>query len=201
MNWQIFVVKSSSLWVFTASKIFKINLKTKKTETILNGDNDFGIPFKYNSTIYFQTNNAINRVTVSDQIEHLLTTKLLNRKSNGKTIGQGKSRIFKLDKQMFLMQNRSHINTFFKIDISKNLSLINGFKAINKHNIYTVFENGNEVWIGTNKGVWMFEYINNQFHFKKQFLKNKNVTKILKDKKFKLLVYYIKQWYLFNPEY
>ncbi|WP_435263064.1 histidine kinase [Tenacibaculum sp. nBUS_03] len=178
-----FVVKKSYVWVFASSKILKISLVTKQVEHIINKNQNLSVPFKYNNTIYYQTEATINSLTETNKIKDLFPTNLASKTKNGLTISQRKSTIFKIKNQLFLTQNRLNVNTFFKINTStKNLSSIGGFEIISNYNIYTVFENGNNVWIGTNKGVWVFEYYENKFSLKKQFLKNKNITKIIKDK-------------------
>lgn len=178
-----FLIDEEYLWLFTVANIYKVNLKTKEVKIIKKGSKHLGVPFRYNNTIYYQDKDSISSITSDNKIKNLVSTKLLNRTLEGVVIGQGKSNIFKLDTDLFLMQNRLNVNAFFQFDILKhNFKIIKGFEEAEREKITDIFENNNEVWLASESGVWVYEYMQNHFRLKKRFLKNENVTKILKDK-------------------
>ena len=51
-----------------------------------------------------------------------------------------------------------------------------------KFHIVGIYEIDNEIWIYSNKGVFVYEYINQKFILKERYFKDKYVTGILKDK-------------------
>ncbi len=178
-----FFVKKNYLWVFTRSDIYQINLTTKEIKTVIKAKTYIGGTFSYNDAIYYQTIDSISRITTNNKIKSFLARKLLVKNKKVKPIPPTKSISFKCGTDLFLMQENGFDNIFFKINTSKkNIKIINGFEDINKYGTHTIFENNKEVWFGTNKGVWVYEYVKNCFQLKKHFLKDKNVTKILKDK-------------------
>ncbi|OUS02838.1 hypothetical protein A9Q86_01960 [Flavobacteriales bacterium 33_180_T64] len=178
-----FVVNDKYLWVFTLGEIYKVNIKTKKIEFTFKNKKKIGTPFEYNNAIYFQNSDSISSITSTNNIKHVLPIKLPSKYKYGNVIGQGKSKHFKVGTSLFLMENRSFVNTFFQFDITKkSFHLIKGLEAVAKERIYTQFENENEIWIGTNSGVFVYELLADNFRLKKRFLKDKNITKILKDK-------------------
>ena len=84
---------------------------------------------------------------------------------------------------MFLLQKRLEINTFFEFSIdTKNVHTINGFNAVEKERIYSQFNYNNEIWLATNSGVWVYQFIGNEVYLKKRFLVQNHITKIIRDK-------------------
>ena len=178
-----FIINGEHLWVVSSRHIYKINLSTKFIEQCFNNEQSFGIPYKFNKTIYVSNAESILNITPENKIKELLTSDILFKDKNGRSVSQGKTNIFKVGSSFFLKEKRSGINTFFQINFSgKLINRIKGFEALTKERIYTIFENEDEIWIGTNSGVWVYEYISNNFRLKKRILKGKDVTKILKDK-------------------
>lgn len=178
-----FVVKTKYLWVFSARQIYKINLKTKEVDFSYNSKNGYGVPFKFNETIYFGNLDSISSITLKNKRKRILATNLTLRDEKGKVIAQGKAKIFKIKSSLFFLQSRLHINTFFEFNVSKkSFSTIKGFEKVAKARIYNHFENDNEIWLATSSGVWVYEFMGTHFKLKKRFLKDKDVSEIIKDK-------------------
>ena len=178
-----FIIKGDYLWVVSSRQIYKIDLKTKLIEHCFNNEQYFGIPYKLNNTIYVSNRGSILNISPENNIKKIVTSDLLFKNKNGRSVSQGKTNIFKVGSSFFLKKKRSGANIFFRINFSgKIINRIKGFEALTKERIYTLFENENEIWVGTNSGVWVYEYVSNNFRFKKRILKGKDVTKILKDK-------------------
>ena len=180
-----FTIKGEYLLVFSRGYIYRVNLKTKLLDYNYTSNNrqTFGEPFKAGETIYFTNGTSLESINSKNEFKKIFSTNLLQRNKNGINIVQGKSRIFKTSSSFYLLENRHGTNTFFKLNISeKYISNAIELKALAKEQIYTVFENENEVWIGTNSGVFVYELFAHKFLLKKRFLKNKDITKILKDK-------------------
>ncbi len=178
-----FIINGEYLLVFSSENIYKIDLNTKLIEHSFKKKQNLGSLFKVDNTIYITNSGSILSIGAKNNIKKELDTNLLKRDQNGRTIVNGKSRIFKAASSLFLLEKRSGINKFFQINIlEKKLSKINGLEVLAKERIYTVFENENEIWIGTNSGVFIYELSANKFQLKIQFLKDNDVTKILKDK-------------------
>ncbi len=178
-----FIVKGDYLWVVTLANIYKINLNTKLIEYKLNTKHTFGTPYKLNNTIYVSNGSSILSITSKNSFKKVLTSNSFFKDKNGHIVHERKAIIFRIGSSFFLHQKRSGINTFFKFNISeKKINKIKGFEALAKERIYTHFENENEIWIATNSGVWVYEYLSNNFRLKKRILKGRDITKILKDK-------------------
>jgi ligand-binding sensor domain-containing protein len=178
-----FVVHKEYLWVFSIGKIYKINLKTKLIVQTSKVNSKYGVPFKFNNTTYFRDLDSLAIITSKNTIAHLLATNLPLRDEKGMNIPKGKATIFNVKSSLFLLDNRFYRNSFFQLHLlQKSIAKIKGFEAIAKERIYTVFVNDNEIWIATNSGVWVYEFMGSDFRLKKRFLKHKDVTKILKDK-------------------
>ncbi|MFD0962438.1 sensor histidine kinase [Pseudofulvibacter geojedonensis] len=179
-----FAIGNHYLWVFSLSKVYQISLKSKEISTFLIGDKDLGNPFSDKKAIYFQSKDSVYRIDLGKSAKlHSLATHLPYRTKNNSAISQGKSIIFKQDSESFLVQSRMSKNIFFRFNISKNrFKKIKGLEAVADKRIYAIFSNNNEIWIGTNKGVWMYSYTNDKFQFKKQLFKEEDITRIVKDK-------------------
>jgi len=178
-----FVVNDTYLWVFSRFKILRINLKNKKLKVISEVYKHIGAPYRFNNTIYFQTKGFISSITSDNKIKNVLPTSLLINNKKGSPIGQGKSKIFKVGSSLFLRQNRFLKNVFFQFDVAtKSFKSIKGFDDIANDIVYELFNNDNEIWLGTKTGVWVYRLTKKGFKLIKHFLKDKNVTKILKDK-------------------
>ncbi len=178
-----FIVKDNYLWVFSRLKVYKINLSTKLIEFSFNRNHNVGTPLKVNKTIYFTDNDSLSSITSKNKLKNILALNLPLKDKNGGFINQGKHYIFKVGNSLFLLEKRVGLNVFFQFDFLNNtITKIKGFKALAKERIYTHFINGNEVWFATNSGVWIYEFDTNKFQLKNRFLKNINVTKIVKDK-------------------
>ena len=178
-----FIIKGEYLWVFSRGNIYKINLETKHIEFFFNKAQNIGAPFKVDNTIYVTNGGEIQSITSENDFKKILVTNLPIRNKKGHTISQGKPKIFKVSSSLFLLENRAGINTFFHLNISdKKIKKLTGLEAVGKERIYTEFVNENEIWIGTNSGVFVYKLAANNFLLKKRFLKDKDITKILKDK-------------------
>jgi hypothetical protein len=178
-----FIINEDFLWVFTLKYSYKINFKTKLIEHIYVSRNYFGVPHKINETIFFGNSDSISSINSQNKIKHLLHTNLPNIDKKGVKISQGKSKFFKIGSHIFMRQNRSGLNFFFKINLLSNkVQRIKGFEQIEKKRVYNEFVNGNEVWLVSSSGVWVYELIGNNFKLKKRFFKDTNITKVLKDK-------------------
>jgi hypothetical protein len=180
-----FTIKGEYLLVFSRGHIYRVNLKTKLLDYnyTSNDRQVFGEPFRVGETIYFTNGVSLERITSKNEFKKIFSTNLLQSNKDGTNIVQGKSRVFKTSSSFFLLENRYGTNTFFQLNISdKSINNAIGLKALAKERIYTLFENENEIWIGTNSGVFIYELFANKFHLKKRFFKNKDITKILKDK-------------------
>ncbi|MDC3388732.1 hypothetical protein OAX11_04385, partial [Flavobacteriaceae bacterium] len=178
-----FVVNDTYLWVFARSNIYRVNLKTKAIKSTLKSEGYLGIPFSYNNSIYYQSKDSISSITSGNTTKNLLATHLPNRTKNNITIAQGKSKMFNIGTDLFLMQNRAQFNSFFKIEnAKKSLTSVNGFEAVKTATIHSVFKNDDEIWIATSSGVWVYKYAANNFRLKKHLFKNVSITKVLLDK-------------------
>lgn len=81
------------------------------------------------------------------------------------------------------MQFRQERNAFFKFNVSqKSFDYVDGFEEVAKERIQHVFENEDEVWLSTTSGVWIYKYVEDPFLFQKQFLKGRDISKIIKGK-------------------
>lgn len=178
-----FMLDEEYLWVFSLSKIFQIKLKTKQITTHLDGDN-YGTPLKLNNSIYFHRLDSISTITPKKNIKAILATQLKNRDDDNRFILKGKSRLFSIGNAMFFTQNRYGKTAFFQFDLAnKTFNSIKGLEALSDESVYEIFEkNAHEIWFATSSGVWIYNFKNNQFQLKNRYLKDKNITNIIKDK-------------------
>ena len=178
-----FIINKDYLWVLSLKNNYKINIKTKLIENVYPSRDYYGVPQKIDDQIFVTNSDSILNIDLNNKIKNILHTKLPNKDKNGLTISQGKSKFLKIGSQIFMRQKRSGVSRFFKLDlIEKKIKEIEGFKEVSKQRIYTEFVNGNEVWLATSSGVWIYKLVENNFKLKKRFLKDKNITKVIKDK-------------------
>jgi len=178
-----FIINDNFLWVFTLGSKYKISLKTKFIKKRYTARDYFGVPHRIDKTIFFGNSDSISTINSQNKINHLLSTNLPNVDEKGKNISQGKSKFFKIGSHFFMRQKRSGFNRFFKVSpLSKNIKTLQGFDEVVNERVYNEFVNGNEVWLTSSSGVWVYELIGNQFKFKKRLFKDTNITKVLKDK-------------------
>ncbi len=178
-----FVITNDFLWAFTVKTIYKVSLKTKKIAQQLSTTKSFGTPFSKNQNIYLGAIDSIISINKNNRITSLLRTKLPHTGKKGKSITLGKSIVFKADSTYIYSQIRNKKNSFYFINFpQKKLTSLKGLEELEKVKLYTIFEQNNETWIATNQGVWVFTYSNASFQLKKRFLKDKHITKIIKDK-------------------
>ena len=177
-----FEITKDYLYVFTQGEIYQVSLKTKKTIQIYKARPSFGSPFKFQSKVYFENSDSISSINSNHKLENVLSTRLALKDKYGR-VPQGKSQIFKIGTSLILKQKRLDTNMFFKINIlDKELNKIELGNGLANERIYSQFENDNEIWFATNSGVWVFGFKNNRFLQKRHFIKDKKITKILKDK-------------------
>lgn len=178
-----FIIKPNYLWVFTAIKIYKINIKTKVISVINDPTKRYGNPFVHNKAIFLGSDDFISKISPDNSLKKLIKINLDIKNKNGRRIVQGKSQIFKVETSLFFRQNRAGTNTFFQFDVSKkSFQTVKGLENIANNLIYETYVINNKIWFGTRTGVWVYEYIGKRFLFKKHFLKDKNVTSIIRDK-------------------
>ncbi|WP_375562388.1 histidine kinase [Bernardetia sp. OM2101] len=177
-----FIINNNSLLLFCGSKIYKINLNTKLIEVPWINNSSVSSPLETHEGIFFTNEDSLVHISPKGNFEKILSTHLPAKSKNGETITFGKAKIFKSTSSLFLLESRFGLNTFFRFNISKkNLTKMKGVETLEDKIIYTSFDNKNEIWFGTNHGVWIYEIKNDQFQFKKQFLKDKKISKIVKD--------------------
>ena len=52
----------------------------------------------------------------------------------------------------------------------------------NSNVVITIYSEGTDLWLSTYKGVLVYEYKNNKFNYKKTLFKDKEITKVIKDR-------------------
>lgn len=177
-----FIINNNSLLLFCGGKIYKINLNTKFIEFPWVNNGGMSTPLETPNGIFFINKDSLLRISPKGNLNKILSTNLPAKSKSGETITFGKSRILKTTSSLFLLESRFGLNTFFRFNISKkNLTRMKGVEDLEDKIIYTSFDKNNEIWFGTNHGVWIYEIKNDQFQLKKQFLKDKEISKIIKD--------------------
>lgn len=178
-----YAITKGFLWVFCMRKVYKVNLKTKAVKNIRSEERFITKPLKYKDLFHFSNQDSIFNISKNHRVKSLLSTKLPYLNEKGKTISQGKSTMFKIGNRLFLRDKRNGKVAIFQYTIAtKEMKAMKGLEAIAKEFIYYEFENENEAWFATRTGVWVYELLENGFKLKSRFLKNKKVTKVLKDK-------------------
>ena len=178
-----FVVTDTQLLVVTLTNIYTVDIINKSISKKNKNSLSFGTPLIYNDNLILGTNTHISLLKNNDSLKNIIEHKLPIRSLSGEKIVDGRTRIFKLETNFFLTQKRYNKNTFFQFDLkNKTFQKILGLEDIANRNIVSFFENKDEVWFATDKGVWVYQFIKGKFQLKRQFLKNEFVTKTIKDK-------------------
>ena len=176
-----FIVKDNYLWIIGQYKIYKINLKTKIVEfDYSTSKQTLGKPFKLDDEVYIGNSNFIFKINSLNEFKVSTNVKLPTRDKRGKRLSIYKLIIFKIGTNLFFRQKRAGLNKYFKLSENK-ISSIDAMQVLGDERIYDQFVTGNEVWFATASGVWIYELVKESFKLKKRFLKNKNITKIVKD--------------------
>ncbi|WP_298764067.1 hypothetical protein [uncultured Polaribacter sp.] len=141
-----FVVKPNYLWVFTAIKIYKINIKTKAITVINDSTKRYGNPFLANNSIFLSSDDFISEISADNTLKTLIKTNLALKNSKGRRIVQQKSQIFNIGDSMFLRQNRDNINTFFQFNTTKkSFQAVKGLKEVANLQIYESYTTNNKI--------------------------------------------------------
>ncbi|QCX38963.1 hypothetical protein FF125_11140 [Aureibaculum algae] len=184
LNGQLadFIIKNEYLYILTLKKIYKVNLKTKSIEYNQPLTQRYGSIFKIDDRIYYENLNSI--VPIVTEKKNKVTNLMSSRKESDTINNYNKNtKIFKVSANLVFRKDNFNSNRFYSINKSKNtLNLIHQFQVLSKERIYNTFENNKEIWFATSTGVWVFELKRNHFFLIKRFLKDRNVTNILKDK-------------------
>ncbi|PHR71361.1 MAG: hypothetical protein COA67_06555 [Lutibacter sp.] len=171
-----FSVTKNALLVFTTTYVYSVDLVTKKIDKENYNTSHFGTPFVANDTIIITTKNHILLKT-NDSLKSFVKLQISIADKTGK------SRVFKLRSKFFYTQNKNKKNAFFQFDLkNKFFHNVQGLERIESRRIISIFDNDHEVWFATDNGIWVYQFIDGRFKYKKQFLKKEFVTKIVKDK-------------------
>lgn len=164
------ILQEEHIYVFTPFKILKVDKKTKTISEIITSTEFIGQPFLFKNEIHFTVGNTLCKL-INDTIDKF--TKLpLTKKVE-------KSFLFSDDKNLFLSINPSEKNIYNfdnqkykKIEFPKEII----GKLINK-----IVSHKNLFWFLTDDGTYIYQYKNNTFLFKNQFLKDVFCTDFLQD--------------------
>ncbi len=178
-----FIVTDEFLWVFSITTIYKVDIAKKQIVHTYTTKKRYGIPLQIEGTIYIGNTDTILTIDNKNTLTPWLETKLPFEDKNRRIIVTSKSAFFKIGTSVFYRQNWFGRHDFFRWDTTKKSFIkIEGVEAIGKKRIYATFENGNEIWLATNSGVWIYEFKASRFQLKKRLLNEQRVSKIIKDK-------------------
>tara|TARA_R110002126_G_scaffold282967_1_gene431894 strand:- start:54355 stop:57210 length:2856 start_codon:yes stop_codon:yes gene_type:complete len=176
-----FKVTAKELLVFTGKKIVNVSLKDKKITIVFNKDNSrLGLAFKQDQKYFYTQENLIIQTDVefnkTDSLyidiydTHTIESiaKLPNIVSNGNV--------------SFCHFIRYFENVFYQFDIdNKELKKIKVPDELKKRSINQVFFKDDEIWIATDLGIQIFSLQENKLVYKKHFLNDFFITKIIID--------------------
>ncbi|MDY8137861.1 histidine kinase [Aquimarina sp. 2201CG5-10] len=173
-----FIVTPTDLVVFGSHKAFRINLETKEKKYLIENNAELGQPFEEKNRVLYKTKQQI----VVRNKELTLIDSLLLPKLDEVTFNLGNSLIFKVNNHYFWKSSAEGKSLFFSFDFTQdNVERIQKLKKLEDKWVIDIYSEGNQVWFATHQGVYVFEYTKGVFNFKKILLKNKFITKIIKD--------------------
>ena len=182
-----FLVTEKYLVVFGNFNVFFVDLETKVIEKKYASNIDkalkIGAPIKFNNTIYFGDLKNIHSVSKKGKVKPLIPFNDLFLNQEGKYQSTRKSKLFTLGTSLFVRHHARDKKVIFKLNLEDaSYTTVKGLEAINDFGHKFFFENNGKLWVTTNKGVYVYNYINDIFILEKHFLKDYYVTKIIKDK-------------------
>ena len=180
---SIFEIKGNDLFVFALKKLYRVSLTTKKIDVVYNSKYNISSPVKIKDEICFLDGINGLKINKDNKINNFLNTNLTLKDKKEINFDGNRSYTFKVESEFFLYIKRYSKHVFFKLDtIQKTFKEVKGFAAIANQKIQDIFVNHNEVWVSTTFGVWVFNSVENQFQLKKHFLKDKNISKVIRDR-------------------
>ncbi|WP_452225782.1 histidine kinase [Lacinutrix cladophorae] len=101
----------------------------------------------------------------------------------GASTAQGKTLVFKLDSTLFLSQQFKFQNTFRRSNLASGTTeLVKGLALLKDLRIISIKVIQNDLWVLTNKGIFIYEKNLKEFQLKRQILKEEVVTDVIIDK-------------------
>ncbi|WP_452232472.1 histidine kinase [Lacinutrix sp. MEBiC02595] len=105
------------------------------------------------------------------------------RDAKGLATAQGQTYVFELNGTLFFSQQFHFKNTFRSINLNAgNTTLIKGLDVLTDLRIISIKVIHNDLWVLTNNGIFIYENDKEEFHLKRQILKEEIVTDVIIDK-------------------
>ncbi len=182
-----FLVTEKYLVVFSNYNVFFVEIETKVIEEKYASNIDkavqIGAPLSFKNKIYFGDLKNIQSLSEKGDVKPLIPFYDLFIDKEGKYNSTRKSKLFALGTSLFVRHHGIDKKTIFKLNIENaSYTTVKGLEPINDFGHKFFFENNGKLWVGTNKGVYVFAYLDSAFVLEKHFLKDHYITKILKDK-------------------
>lgn len=172
-----FLFFNNKLYIYNSFNTLEVNLKTKKVTKIIK-DSSFNIAaFKNKDTLLFLDKTNLKYITKKN-------TKL---KQYCKLTNIGKARV---KNNFYPIKNNIFLYSLNKLNRKQRYFLKNNkkfkelfFRNNNKEALITsVFSEDNLIWFCTEKGIYRYYYIKDNFVLKDTLLKDNIITGVLKDK-------------------
>jgi len=115
--------------------------------------------------------------------KHSFQFNVNNRDAKGVSTMQGQTHVFKLNETLFFSQQFKYQNTFKSVNINEgSVALVKGLELLKDIRIVAVKILNDNLWVLSNKGIFVYEYQNKAFRIKKRILKEEIVTDVIIDK-------------------
>jgi hypothetical protein len=172
-----FIIRDNDILVFSSTSIFSIDIKTKQIKSLTEGHNKvIGKPFLFQ-----------NKLIVNSDDEAFIISKFNLIKAEGVTLSYeptnfSKGNWFSFKEKLYFHQLNNSSNKFIHVDLEKqSTSKISIPIELKNKRITKFYEKDNHLWICTSEGVFVYQFLDNQFVLKKKYLENIFVTKIIVD--------------------
>jgi len=178
-----FQIYKNNLVVTGFKEMYLFNLDTRKKQE-LKGEDESVLEgaFIINDTLFSATKKYIKYLTCSTNELNSYNVEYLDIRNMD---GEGKS--FFLFKNKFFMEKRGRSGKFigesnFYIKNNTKFRNVKTPKELLSKRIITKDVINNLLWITTNKGVYVYDFIEGEFRFKNSYFTTNSITKVLKDK-------------------
>ena len=173
-----FEIQENTILIAKGGVIYSYDFKTKEKNKIRISATKKHIsrkPVKLNNTLLYLVDNTFFSYDFKNYNFQKFSTKKINLKGNNK------SELFLFNKKLLVNASDYKKKSTLFFETTKGFKKIKTIQQEGIQRILDCFSYNNQLWLATNKGVYIFKLLDNSFVKVAHYLKDRFITKIIKD--------------------
>ncbi|WP_452229833.1 histidine kinase [Lacinutrix sp. MEBiC02404] len=178
-----FRIQNNQLLITRNRVLYVIDLKSKKI-ILKDLSNDGGLRLIFQDEKYVAVSFQVVKTWNKDlkETSHF-PLNIHYRDSFGRSTSQGQTYVFELNETLFFSQQFKYQNEFRSVNlIEETTQLTKGLELLKDLRIISLEVINTNLWVLTNKGIFIYENDRNEFALKRRILKEEIVTDVIIDK-------------------